>query len=43
MPTVVGATPVVANLQYSGIVFGVLYSVLLFDDVIPGSAGPAWH
>ncbi|MBX3588251.1 MAG: DMT family transporter [Ramlibacter sp.] len=29
-----GATLVVANLQYSGIVFGVVYSVLLFDDVI---------
>jgi len=26
------ATLVVANLQYSGIVFGALYSVLLFDD-----------
>ena len=38
-----GATLVVANLQYSGIVFGVLYSVLLFDDVIPwiGWAGMA--
>ncbi len=30
-----GATLVVANLQYSGIVFGVIYSVVLFDDVIP--------
>ncbi len=30
-----GATLVVANLQYSGIVFGALYSVLLFDDAIP--------
>jgi S-adenosylmethionine uptake transporter len=29
-----GATLVVANLQYSGIVFGALYSVLLFDDAI---------
>ena len=29
-----GATLVVANLQYSGIVFGALYSVLLFDDLI---------
>ena len=29
-----GATLVVANLQYSGIVFAVAYSVLLFDDVI---------
>jgi drug/metabolite transporter (DMT)-like permease len=27
-----GATLVVANLQYSGIVFGALYSVLLFDE-----------
>lgn len=38
-----GATLVVANLQYSGIVFGALYSVLLFDDVIPlvGWAGMA--
>lgn len=30
-----GATLVVANLQYSGIVFGALYSLLLFDDRIP--------
>jgi drug/metabolite transporter (DMT)-like permease len=30
-----GATMVVANLQYSGIVFGALYSLLLFDDAIP--------
>jgi S-adenosylmethionine uptake transporter len=29
-----GATLVVANLQYSGIVFGALYSVLLFGDQI---------
>ena len=29
-----GATLVVANLQYSGIVFGALYSLLLFDDRI---------
>ena len=29
-----GATLVVANLQYAGIVFGALYSVLLFDDLI---------
>jgi S-adenosylmethionine uptake transporter len=29
-----GATLVVANLQYSGIVFGALFSVLLFDDPI---------
>ena len=38
-----GATLVVANLQYSGIVFGSLYSVLLFDDDIPliGWAGMA--
>jgi len=38
-----GATLVVANLQYAGIVFGALYSVLLFDDVIPplGWAGMA--
>lgn len=38
-----GATLVVANLQYSGIVFGALYSVLLFGDTIPliGWAGMA--
>jgi S-adenosylmethionine uptake transporter len=38
-----GATLVVANLQYSGIVFAALYSVWLFDDVIPpiGWAGMA--
>jgi drug/metabolite transporter (DMT)-like permease len=30
-----GATLVVANLQYSGIVFGALYSVLLFAERIP--------
>ena len=38
-----GATLVVANLQYSGIVFGGLYSLLLFDDHIPliGWAGMA--
>jgi drug/metabolite transporter (DMT)-like permease len=30
-----GATLVVANLQYSGIVFGALYSLLLFDDRMP--------
>lgn len=38
-----GATLVVANLQYSGIVFAAIYSVLLFDDVIPpiGWAGMA--
>jgi S-adenosylmethionine uptake transporter len=30
-----GATLVVANLQYSGIVFGALYSLLLFDDDLP--------
>jgi S-adenosylmethionine uptake transporter len=30
-----GATLVVANLQYSGIVFGALYSMLLFDDTVP--------
>jgi S-adenosylmethionine uptake transporter len=38
-----GATLVVANLQYSGIVFGAVYSVLLFDDTIPaaGWAGMA--
>ena len=29
-----GATLVVANLQYSGIVFGAVYSVLLFGDRI---------
>jgi S-adenosylmethionine uptake transporter len=38
-----GATLLVANLQYSGIVFGGLYSLLLFDDHIPlvGWAGMA--
>ncbi len=38
-----GATLVVANLQYSGIVFGALYSLLLFGDTIPavGWAGMA--
>ena len=38
-----GATLVVANLQYTGIVFGALYSVLLFGDTIPplGWAGMA--
>jgi S-adenosylmethionine uptake transporter len=30
-----GATLVVANLQYSGIVFGAIYSVVLFGDSIP--------
>jgi S-adenosylmethionine uptake transporter len=30
-----GATLLVANLQYSGIVFGALFGVLLFDDPIP--------
>jgi len=30
-----GATLVVANLQYSGIVFGAVYSLLLFGDEIP--------
>ena len=31
-----GATLVVANLQYSGIVFAALYSLLLFgDDISP--------
>lgn len=30
-----GATLVVANLQYSGIVFGALYSVVLFHDSLP--------
>jgi S-adenosylmethionine uptake transporter len=30
-----GATLVVANLQYSGIVFGALFSLLLFGDSIP--------
>jgi len=30
-----GATLVVASLQYSGIVFGALYSLALFDDRIP--------
>ncbi|MGV3572132.1 MAG: DMT family transporter [Ramlibacter sp.] len=38
-----GATLVVANLQYSGIVFGALYSLLLFGDDLPlsGWAGMA--
>lgn len=38
-----GATLVVANLQYSGIVMGALYSLLLFGDHIPllGWAGMA--
>ena len=38
-----GATLVVANLQYTGIVFGVIYSVLLFGEHIPpaGWAGMA--
>ena len=38
-----GATLVVANLQYSGIVFGALYSLLLFGEQIPalGWAGMA--
>lgn len=30
-----GATLVVANLQYSGIVFGAIYSLVLFGDQIP--------
>jgi drug/metabolite transporter (DMT)-like permease len=30
-----GATLVVASLQYSGIVFGAFYSVLLFGDSMP--------
>ena len=34
-----GATLVVANLQYSGIVFGALFSVLLFGETI---APMAW-
>jgi S-adenosylmethionine uptake transporter len=32
-----GATLVVASLQYSGIVFGAIYSVALFGDAIPAS------
>jgi len=32
-----GATLVVANLQYSGIVFGALYSLLLFGDRLTGA------
>lgn len=38
-----GATLLVANLQYAGIVFSALYSLLLFDDQIPliGWAGMA--
>jgi S-adenosylmethionine uptake transporter len=38
-----GATLVVANLQYSGIVFAALFGVVLFGDQIPRSAGPAWR
>ena len=30
-----GATLVVANLQYSGIVFAAIYSLVLFGDDIP--------
>ena len=30
-----GSTLLVANLQYSGIVFGAFYSLLLFGDRIP--------
>jgi drug/metabolite transporter (DMT)-like permease len=33
-----GATLVVASLQYSGLVFGAFFGVLLFDDRITGSA-----
>jgi drug/metabolite transporter (DMT)-like permease len=33
-----GATLVVASLQYSGLVFGAFFGVLLFDDRIGGSA-----
>jgi S-adenosylmethionine uptake transporter len=38
-----GATLLVANLQYAGIVFASVYSLLLFDDLIPplGWAGMA--
>ena len=38
-----GATLVVANLQYSGIVFAAIYSLVLFGDQIPliGWAGMA--
>lgn len=38
-----GATLVVANLQYSGIVFGALFGLVLFGDIIPlaGWAGMA--
>ncbi len=32
-----GATLVVANLQYTGIVFGALYGILLFGDTLPAS------
>jgi S-adenosylmethionine uptake transporter len=38
-----GATLVVANLQYSGIVFAALFGMVLFGDQIPRSAGPAWR
>ncbi len=30
-----GATLLVANLQYSGIIFGALYSLLFFGDPVP--------
>ena len=30
-----GATLVVANLQYSGLVFGAVYGVLFFEEKIP--------
>ena len=33
-----GATLLVANLQYSGIVFGAIYSLLLFGDQLPAIA-----
>jgi S-adenosylmethionine uptake transporter len=32
-----GATMVVANLQYSGIIFAALFGLLLFGDAIPAS------
>ena len=35
-------TLVVANLQYSGIVFAAIYSVVLFNDQIPRLDGWVW-
>ena len=45
MSTNHGGTLMVANLQYSGIVFSAFYGLALFGDSIPslGWAGPAWR